>query len=310
MKSIQKSIFFVMLQGIFLMVLLTAEDSVRVKTIFDHRYDYNQSFVDLVGTVVHYGDDLKRESQNYYLKDDWGEIIRVVTPKDFPLPKINERCKVNGMVDISSKDEVFFVEKDRMPILEITTPKVVEKTDPTIYYLIIAAALLLIVIIVLAIVMISSNKRNQFLPPTADLDGNAYDFGSHLEPEVLETPTLKITVPPPGTLKLLPGRLETKDGDDALTEIRFYKTKNQDETEITFGRGNGPNYSHIQLKPMTVSTKQAKLIFTNGKYTLINYSTTNPTMVNGVSLGKDDSVTLNEGSRIEMGEVVFIFHEK
>ena len=61
---------------------------------------------------------------------------------------------------------------------------------------------------------------------------------------------------------------------------------------------------------MTVSTRQARLLWTDGKYTLINYSTTNPTTVNGTPLAKEGSVILDEGSKVEMGEVVFIFHEK
>jgi hypothetical protein len=48
----------------------------------------------------------------------------------------------------------------------------------------------------------------------------------------------------------------------------------------------------------------------NDKYMLLNYSTTNPTKVDDMELKKDQSVPISEGSRIEMGEISFIFHDK
>jgi predicted component of type VI protein secretion system len=58
---------------------------------------------------------------------------------------------------------------------------------------------------------------------------------------------------------------------------------------------------------MTVSAKQAKLIYASGKFTLINYSGTNPTKVNDSELEINGSVDLADGDRIEMGEIVFEF---
>jgi hypothetical protein len=125
--------------------------------------------------------------------------------------------------------------------------------------------------------------------------------------EVLEGETVKIAVPPPGTLKILPGKFVVLEGDEKIKEIRFFKEKSSLETEITFGRAAGPNYSHIQFKPMSVSAKHAKLIYAGNKFTLINYSNTNPTRVNGIDLPENGSIELDEGDKIEMGEMVFEF---
>ena len=50
------------------------------------------------------------------------------------------------------------------------------------------------------------------------------------------------------------------------------------------------------------------------RWRLENLSATNPVVVNGKALAADGSdagsVPLGEGDRIEMGEVVFRFHEK
>jgi predicted component of type VI protein secretion system len=52
----------------------------------------------------------------------------------------------------------------------------------------------------------------------------------------------------------------------------------------------------------------------SGRWRLENLSATNPVVVNGRALAADGtdagSVPLGEGDRIEMGEVVFRFHEK
>ena len=122
----------------------------------------------------------------------------------------------------------------------------------------------------------------------------------------IETTTIKIFTPPPGTLKVLPGRLIVKEGLNGIPELRFYKQSGQVETEITFGRESGQPYRHIQLKSPTVSSKQAKLVFNNGQYTLINYASaaSNPTTVNGKALEVNNAVTLHHGDVITMGEVI------
>ena len=135
--------------------------------------------------------------------------------------------------------------------------------------------------------------------------------------------------PADGTLQFLPGRLEVIAGRDAGQEIRFVRTPGPDGTRVTFGRAEGAPYRHVQLREPTVSRAHARMILENGsgaadnggpgsghapRWRLENLSSTNPVVVNGRPLGAggnvDDTVTLGEGDRIEMGEVVFRFHEK
>lgn len=133
--------------------------------------------------------------------------------------------------------------------------------------------------------------------------------------------------PADGTLQFLPGRLEVIAGRDAGQEIRFVRTPGPDGTRVTFGRAEGAPYRHVQLREPTVSRAHARMsLEVNGAsspdgrapssahWRLENLSATNPVVVNGKPLGAEEgpgcSVLLEEGDRIEMGEVVFRFHER
>ena len=116
--------------------------------------------------------------------------------------------------------------------------------------------------------------------------------------------------PGDGTLQFLPGRLQVVDGDDQKHEIRFVRAMGE-ATEITFGRNTGKRYRHVQLHSQTVSRMHARLTFADGSWLLTNLSETNPTVVNGQALDTSDAtLSLRDGDRIELGEVVFVFREK
>jgi hypothetical protein len=133
-----------------------------------------------------------------------------------------------------------------------------------------------------------------------------------------------------GTLQFLPGRLEIAAGRDAGHEIRFVRTAGPDGTCITFGRAEGPPYRHVQLREPTVSRAHARMVLDvaaspngdsggsmgskAGRWRLENLSSTNPVVVNGRALDSKGealaSVLLDDGDRIEMGEVAFVFRER
>ena len=136
--------------------------------------------------------------------------------------------------------------------------------------------------------------------------------------------------PVDGTLQFLPGRLEVVAGRDVGQEIRFVRTPGPDGSRVTFGRAEGAPYRHVQLREATVSRTHARMTLevvagapgpdgrgvtgNVGRWRLENLSATNPVVVNGQPLAADETpgscVALAEGDRIEMGEVVFRFHEK
>jgi hypothetical protein len=111
-----------------------------------------------------------------------------------------------------------------------------------------------------------------------------------------------------GRLQLLPGRLVPAEGDVGQ-EIRFIKT--QGINRFTFGRSQGPANTHVQLLARTASRMHAYMIIENGRWRIGNMSETNVVTVNGVALDTADADRwLEDGDRIELGEVGFIFRER
>jgi hypothetical protein len=135
--------------------------------------------------------------------------------------------------------------------------------------------------------------------------------GSHTpsKGQIFDGQTIRFHIPAEGTLQLLPGRLELVAGPDSGQVIRFVKVPG--ESEITFGRSEGPPYLHVQLRIPTVSRKHAQMRLSGTGWSIANLSRTNPLVVNGNELVPgSDGRTLNEGDRIEMGELIFVFRER
>jgi len=123
--------------------------------------------------------------------------------------------------------------------------------------------------------------------------------------------SLRFAIPDEGTLQFLPGRLEVVSGPDQGREVRFVRTGPGDGLEISFGRSEGPPYRHVQLMARTVSRQHAAMMLADGHWGLRNLSATNPVLLNGRALEAGEiAPLLVEGDRIEMGEVVFVFHER
>jgi len=123
--------------------------------------------------------------------------------------------------------------------------------------------------------------------------------------ELVEGKTIVFHRPSPGTVRLLPGRLEVEEGEDSPAEIRFVDVPGT-APEITFGRRLGQPFRHVQLRSLTVSREHARMAREGADWVIANLSRTNPIVVNGVALDSSDQHrVLTDGDRIEMGEVVF-----
>jgi pSer/pThr/pTyr-binding forkhead associated (FHA) protein len=134
---------------------------------------------------------------------------------------------------------------------------------------------------------------------------------THSMPDYRPPPRKAPPAPLEGTLQFLPGRMEIVEGRDVGQEIRFVKSPGPDGTTVTFGRAEGVPYRHVQLHEPTVSRHHAKMNFEAKNWRLTNLSATNPVVVNGIAMNGDgDSLALQEGDKVEMGEVVFRFRVK
>lgn len=127
---------------------------------------------------------------------------------------------------------------------------------------------------------------------------------------MVEGQLLRFSIPAEGTLQFLPGRLEIASGFDSGREIRFVRVPGPHELEVTFGRSEGELYRHIQLRDQTVSRAHARMRLKDGRWMLMNQSHTNPVVRNGVVLEEGSEQELDDGDRIEMGEVLFTFRSR
>ncbi|HPC83892.1 MAG TPA: FHA domain-containing protein [Thermoanaerobaculaceae bacterium] len=302
-----------------------AQTLTKVKDIKANPRGYANEMVTVEGFATQWVESTATTTSFFFLKDDWGGIIKVRTSRE--KPDVGERYRVTGPVgiDVVNHNDPFISEETRVAVrpepiapapvtvapTPVPLPVAIEPAVPTALIAAVAGA---IVILAGLLVWVLRSRR-----PAAEGAGTAAGVaatgfgGSEADapPQAVEGRTIKMFAPPPGTLKILPGRLEVVGGDETVKEIRFYRIKGQVTPEVTFGRVAGPAYSHVQLKPMTVSSRQAKLTFINNQWILTNFAaaTSNPTRYNGAELPVDGQVVLKQGDRIEMGEVQLVFHE-
>lgn len=127
---------------------------------------------------------------------------------------------------------------------------------------------------------------------------------------VPEGETVRIDRPFDQPLQLLPGRLQILEGARGGQEIRFFRIPGETPS-ITIGRDAGPPERHVRLAARTVSRLHARMQFEDGRWTITNLSLTNPLVLNGEELpAAAGSRLLDEGDRIEIGEVVLRFRER
>jgi hypothetical protein len=148
--------------------------------------------------------------------------------------------------------------------------------------------------------------------PATGANGGGSDGGGL---PAIPLPDRRSVVPvPAGTVQFLPGRMEVLQGRDvAGQELRFIRPTNPGERpSVTFGRGEGPPYRHVQLRAPTVSRLHARIVLLDeGIWTLENLSTTNPIVLNGAELtAGSPPEPLTDGDRIEMGEVVLRYRQR
>ena len=163
----------------------------------------------------------------------------------------------------------------------------------------------------------TSTPRTPSAPPTSAQDFAPPPEGNGAGLEIVTNPsyvpngkTVKLHRPLDAPLQLLPGRLQIIAGEDQGQDIRFVRIPGEIPT-ITIGREAGPPDRHIRLRASTVSRLHARMQFEDGRWRITNLSQTNPLVLNGETLSVTaGSRQLDEGDRIEIGEVVLRFRER
>ena len=293
--------------------------------------------MEIEGFVVHCLEDTSGTGV-YHVRNLSGGIVTIRT-KTQPVPEVGEYLRITGTLSIDSIINIpLLIEKKRTTIPStwvlgegLITPDsdndgVPDNVDecpsrkgfpsdrgcPKFNYALlglIAITVILFLVLICVLIRFRSLFRNN--STTASMTQNVSSSSEIPDPiDYIEGSVIKFHAPPPDTLKLLPGYFEIVGGETKLEEIRFFQISEEPVIEITIGRLPGEPYRHIQLQSHTVSRKQAKLVYKNGIYSLINHApeTSNPTLINGGEMKEDESRILEEGDRIEMGEVELIYH--
>jgi len=315
-----------------------AQAAPKVSDIRSNHRPWLNEVVRIEGFATQFVINPAESTRFFILKDDWGGLLRVRTSR--VMPEVGHRYAVTGPIGFDpATNDIFLSEESRIAldippvsdsggtgaavISEPTPPPPLPPAETDYRIWIVAGLGVLLLAIVLALIFVLTRGRRKPASRTAEIQipvpsaaapavapvQLAFDAPPAPQ-QVIEGRTIKMHAPPPGTLKLLPGWLEVTAGDETVREIRFYRIKGDAVPETTFGRATGRPYAHIQLKPMTVSSRQARILFDGGSPKLTNFATaeSNPTKVNGRELAANETVALSEGDKIEMGEVVFKFH--
>lgn len=289
-----------MIAILILCSFLLSQKKVKIEDINNNGIDFKDEVIFVEGcSKIDQGKIDQNKKKEYILIGDWKGEIKIKTV--YALPQSMSRFRIKGIVDIDPYTrELFITEFERFELED----QCETKYGGTQVLLLVFIGVGTLVLVLLIAKFLRETKN--FYPPEHEKNKDNWDELPD-NPVYRENKTIKFAEPPPGTLKLLPGKLELISGDEPIKEIRFYKLPNVKEAVRTFGRCGGNLYTHIQLKPMTVSVNQAKIVFKDGKHILYNYSKTNPSVVDGKPVLAGQSIVLNTGSKIEMGEVVFEF---
>ncbi|MBN1808210.1 MAG: FHA domain-containing protein [Planctomycetes bacterium] len=238
----------------------------------------------------------------FILKDNYGNTLPVRTTQ--PNPPLGQHMLVQGFVMYDTQRRSYYLDERARDAGAVMGGGIS-------VWLIVVIAVASVVLIGLAVLVLKSLKDAPAAAPAAPAkpglkvvpaEGPVFDVDKTRK---VSGNRIGYDVPIDTTFKVLPGRFKVTKGDDKVSEIKLYQVS--PEPVFTFGRKPGPAMRHIRIDDPTVSEKQAELLYKDGKFSITNFSKTNPTIVNSAELADGESKELVDGSKIVMGEVVVEF---
>lgn len=338
----KKSLSFLLLLTFLMGVYAYAQDEQRVEQVVNKILNGQlvNAYVRVHGVIIKWNHNPANNTIAYVIQDDWGDQITVIS--NAAHPETNKRHLVEGYVTYQNATKEYQIMEHKRFNLEIPTPAPTavptftpvptatplppeptatptpvpqglfmnEKGAPD--YTLIALIGAVVVVLLLLVVLLFRNRRTA---SPMDFDATAVITVAD-KTQKISAPVASAEAVQAGTVKVMPGRFEIAGGVD-LKEIRLIRPPKvaEHQVEYTFGRLPGDRITHIQLNDPTVSSRQARLRFREGKYCLVNVPDPadpdrNATVLNGQKMNADESIQLKEGDTIIMGHVSLIYHEK
>jgi serine/threonine protein kinase len=120
---------------------------------------------------------------------------------------------------------------------------------------------------------------------------------------------VRFGVPLEDTVPFIPGHLVISSGLDNGRAIRFIEDNATEGTTVTFGRGPGDLFRHVQLEDDTIEALHAWMQWDGLRWSLVGIAQENPIALNGLALPTLDAQLLSDGDLIEIGDVLFTFRQ-
>lgn len=251
----------------------------------------------VVGTVSKWYQQPGQETYAYGLTDDWGDVITIITDKGYP--KQQERYRVTGIVTFDAPSRQYMLTESGRESLS---------GFDWMLYALIGGIVLVGGTMTAVLVRGRRSGHNEFADFPAGSVVSMIDKTKKITAAAADERAIQ-----DGTIKVLPGRFEV-EGGSSIKEITLIRQRGvrDDQVEYTFGRTAGDKITHIQIGDPTVSSRQARLKYRNGSFTLINIPDPtdpdrNATVLNGRPMTADESAILKEGDQLVMGNVKLIF---
>lgn len=295
-------------------VIFGQEKVKQVNDILSDPSKYLKEDIQVTGLVIQYVEGTEKTTSFYYLKDDFGAIIKVHTAEG--KPETNIKYIVNGILYIDPLTELPFISERSKTRADpdIVTPPQHVKTwweKNWLLIVIITSAILLFTLILL----LFGRRKNVAAPGIKSINNNQNITYEKNEPPVPKDNLKTMVIPStaPRTMKFIPGEFEVITGDDKGRIIKIGGYPTEEGSIVTIGREEVTgqrDFAHIQLKEKTISRRQAEIILKDGKMYIKNLSQTNYTKLDGKEIPPNTSSELNSGSVITFGEVEMKYNVK
>jgi len=295
-------------------VIFGQEKVKQVNDILSDPSKYLKEDIQVTGLVIQYVEGTEKTTSFYYLKDDFGAIIKVHTAEG--KPETNIKYIVNGILYVDPMTELPFISersKTRADLDIVAPPQHVQTwwEKNWLLVVIITSAILLFTLILL----LFGRRKNVESPGIKSINNNQNITYEKNEPPVPKDNLKTMVIPStaPRTMKFIPGEFEVITGDDKGRIIKIGGYPTEEGSIVTIGREEVTgqrDFAHIQLKEKTISRRQAEIILKDGKMYIKNLSQTNYTKLDGKEIPPNTSSELNSGSVITFGEVEMKYNVK